>query len=222
MRLYTFHVLNTSRLACVMIFVVPLMILSIDGLTTAHPINLKPWAVELCLQIGLIGFACQAILTYMIFQPRNLQKEAGFMQTLQSIPSIASQGQSFAANVSCQREALSYSLSKPAGVHLPSLARINDDMEEKDYVGEMDQNSSVDELAFNNLDNASTINEHKHPYAANKYNRGHARVDSTSSTLESGQGARPLPLQLATHTTPVRSLSFTYQVDAISQCTYNF
>jgi hypothetical protein len=48
------------------VFALPLLILGADGLTSSKMINSKPWAVDLLMMSGLLGFVVQSFVTYLV------------------------------------------------------------------------------------------------------------------------------------------------------------
>jgi hypothetical protein len=48
------------------VFAVPLLIISIDGLTANKPLNHKSYLADILLMLGLVGFTAQAAITYAV------------------------------------------------------------------------------------------------------------------------------------------------------------
>ncbi|KAI5474166.1 hypothetical protein MNV49_004071 [Pseudohyphozyma bogoriensis] len=69
-RLKSFHELNKIRVTGRFFFGVPIIVLSIDGLTRAKTLNHSLLWTDLLLLIGLVGFGVQATCTLLIFMPR--------------------------------------------------------------------------------------------------------------------------------------------------------
>ncbi|MBW0507463.1 hypothetical protein O181_047178 [Austropuccinia psidii MF-1] len=77
-RLYGIGELNKVKTAFRFLFIVPLAVLSFDGLSKTQPLNHIMWVVDLLLLSALIGEFVQCLATMAIFFPRNYVKECGF------------------------------------------------------------------------------------------------------------------------------------------------
>ncbi|KAL4249232.1 hypothetical protein ABKN59_007241 [Abortiporus biennis] len=74
-RLTTFYELNTIRVVCRFLFVVPLLILAVDGIRPHQHINDSSFWTEFLLIISGIGCVVSSGITLVIFFPRSIQSE---------------------------------------------------------------------------------------------------------------------------------------------------
>jgi len=75
-RLAKFHDLNLTRIIFRFLFVIPILILAIDGLTPhTHTVNESPMWTDLLTMTSSIGCVVQSAITLMIFFPRNVELE---------------------------------------------------------------------------------------------------------------------------------------------------
>ncbi|KAI7957066.1 hypothetical protein MJO28_004161 [Puccinia striiformis f. sp. tritici] len=79
-RLHGFGTLNQIRMIFRLIFTLPLLALSMDGLMAQPVLNKRVWVIDLIVMTSTVAFAAQGIMTLLIFLPRNLSKECGFSQ----------------------------------------------------------------------------------------------------------------------------------------------
>ncbi|KDQ11986.1 hypothetical protein BOTBODRAFT_34840 [Botryobasidium botryosum FD-172 SS1] len=90
-RLSTFHELNVIRVIFRFIFAVPFLILACDGIKhgTHHHLNESAVWTDLLGSLGAIGCIVSSVITIMIFFPRSIEKEAGFVSRQRSAaPSV--------------------------------------------------------------------------------------------------------------------------------------
>ncbi|PIL33661.1 hypothetical protein GSI_04284 [Ganoderma sinense ZZ0214-1] len=74
-RLMTFHELNCIRVVFRFIFVVPLLVLAVDGVRPHQHVNESPFWTEFLTSFSGIGCAVSSAITLVIFFPRNVEGE---------------------------------------------------------------------------------------------------------------------------------------------------
>ncbi|KAI0774854.1 hypothetical protein BD413DRAFT_611848 [Trametes elegans] len=74
-RLTTFHELNCLRIGFRLIFVVPLLILAVDGIRPHQHVNDKMFWTEFLASISAIGCVISSGITLVIFFPRSVETE---------------------------------------------------------------------------------------------------------------------------------------------------
>ncbi|KAI0731547.1 hypothetical protein C8Q72DRAFT_233727 [Fomitopsis betulina] len=79
-RLTTFHELNYIRIIFRFLFTVPLLILGVDGVTSALKVNMSMFASEFLAFLGGIGCLVSTALTLVVFFPRSVSTEIKFKE----------------------------------------------------------------------------------------------------------------------------------------------
>ncbi|KAI9507127.1 hypothetical protein F5148DRAFT_151816 [Russula earlei] len=74
-RLTKFHELNTIRVFFRLLFALPLLVLSIDGVRHHHTINEKLFDTEFLAMLSGFGMVVSSGITVMIFFPRSIENE---------------------------------------------------------------------------------------------------------------------------------------------------
>ncbi|KAF4600088.1 hypothetical protein EYR40_007194 [Pleurotus pulmonarius] len=74
-RLTKFHELNTIRVIFRFLFVVPLLILGVDGVRPHNHINESIFATDFLMMVGGFGCAISSAITLVIFFPRSVEGE---------------------------------------------------------------------------------------------------------------------------------------------------
>jgi hypothetical protein len=88
-RLATFYELNLVRIVFRFFAAIPLLILAIDGVRRSHPINNSLFWSDTFLMISAIGQFISSLITVMVFFPRSIARESGYLPRLASLTSIA-------------------------------------------------------------------------------------------------------------------------------------
>jgi len=87
-RLATFYELNLARIVFRFFAAIPLLVLAIDGIRHSHPINDSLFWPDTFLMISAIGQFISSLITVMVFFPRSITRESGYMPRLASVTSI--------------------------------------------------------------------------------------------------------------------------------------
>ncbi|KAI0278787.1 hypothetical protein BGY98DRAFT_499790 [Russula aff. rugulosa BPL654] len=88
-RLATFYELNFARIVFRFFAAIPLLVLAIDGVRSSHPINDNLFWSDTFLMISCIGQFISSLITVMVFFPRSITRESGYMPRLASVTSTA-------------------------------------------------------------------------------------------------------------------------------------
>ncbi|EJF60734.1 hypothetical protein DICSQDRAFT_170879 [Dichomitus squalens LYAD-421 SS1] len=74
-RLTTFHELNCIRVLFRFLFVVPLLVLAVDGVRPHQHVNESPFWTEFLTSVAAVGCVVSSAITLVIFFPRNVEGE---------------------------------------------------------------------------------------------------------------------------------------------------
>lgn len=82
-RLRTYSELNNVRVFFRFVFVVPLLILAVDGIRPGHShiVNENAYATDLLAMLAALGCAISSVLTLLVFFPRSIAEESGYSTT---------------------------------------------------------------------------------------------------------------------------------------------
>ncbi|KAI9454944.1 hypothetical protein F5148DRAFT_1277267 [Russula earlei] len=78
-RLATFYELNLVRIVFRFAAAIPLLVLAVDGVSGSHNINRSIFWSDALLMVSAIGQFISSLITIMIFFPRSLTREHGYL-----------------------------------------------------------------------------------------------------------------------------------------------